>query len=199
MRRLALLLLLLLWPDAAWAHSSVPGIQGIYWGMLHPFTSGPQILALLALALIIQQRLPEAEDVFHAFWATCLLGAGAAALSVSGVNPDLPLIFFAIAVGLIAASGLRLPLFLLFALGATAGLLSGYISWPDPGSTGDMMFSALGAILGSVLIVAVVAGTVQAIRQIAAWSWFPVAVRVAGSWLAAIAILLGALLFRKVA
>lgn len=199
MRRLAFLLLLLLSPNTAWAHSSLPGMQGIYLGMLHPFTSGPQILALLALALIIQQRLPEAEDVFHGFWATCLLGAAAAALGLSGINADVPLIFFTVAAGLLAASELTLPLPLLLVLGAICGLLSGYISWPDSGSARNMLFSALGAIVGSVFVIIVVAGGLQAIRQFAGWRWFPMAVRVAGSWLAAIAILLGAIMFRNVA
>lgn len=166
--------------------------------MLHPFTSGPQILALVALALVIQQRLPEGEDVFHGFWATCLLGAAAAALGLSGIDVDVPLILFTIAAGLLAASGLTLPLPTLMALGTICGLLSGYISWPDSGSNGNMLFSTLGAIVGSILVIIVVAGGLQAIRQFAGWPWFPVAVRVAGSWLTAIAILLGALIFRKV-
>lgn len=196
MKRWLYLMPALLWPAPAWAHGSVPGLQGIYAGMLHPFTSGPQLLALFAMALLIQQRLPDSEDVFHAFWASCLAGAGAAALGLVGLNPDIPLTLFAVAAGILAASALRLPLAVLLLLGITCGLLSGCLSWPDPGAKGDMMFTALGGIIGSVLIVITVAGIIEIIWQAAKWPWMPIAVRVAASWVSAIAVLLGALLFR---
>lgn len=196
MKRWLYLLPALLWPAPAWAHGSVPGLQGIYVGMLHPFTSGPQLLALFAMALVIQQRLPDSEDAFHAFWASCLAGAGAAALGLGGMNPDAPLTVFAVIAGIVAASSLRLPLPALLLLGITCGLLSGYLSWPDPGAKGDMMFTALGAIIGSVLIVIAVAGIIETVWQAAKWPWLPIAIRVAASWATAIAVLLGALLFR---
>jgi hydrogenase/urease accessory protein HupE len=196
MKRWPFLLAAMVWPVPAWAHGSVPGLQGIYWGMLHPFTSGPQLLALFAMALVIQQRLPDSEDVLHAFWASCLAGAGAAALGLGGMNPDGPLTVFAVIAGIVAASALRLPLSALLLLGITCGLLSGYLSWPDPGAKGDMMFTALGAILGSVVMVIVVAGIVELVWQTRRWPWLPIAVRVAASWVTAIAVLLGALTIR---
>lgn len=197
MKRWLFLPAVLIWPDPAWAHGSVPGLQGIYAGMLHPFTSGPQLLALFAMALVIQQRLPDSEDAFHAFWASCLAGAGVAAAGFGGLNPDVPLTAFAVLAGVLAASALRLPLPALLLLGITCGLLSGYLSWPDPGARGDMMFTACGAIIGSVLIVIAIAGIIETVWQVAKWPWLPIAVRVAASWETAIAILLGALLFRN--
>lgn len=197
MKRWLFLPAVLIWPEPAWAHGSVPGLQGIYAGMLHPFTSGPQLLALFAMALVIQQRLPDSEDAFHAFWASCLAGAGVAAAGFGGLNPDVPLTAFAVLAGVLAASALRLPLPALLLLGITCGLLSGYLSWPDPGARGDMMFTACGAIIGSVLIVIAIAGIIETVWQVAKWPWLPIAVRVAASWETAIAILLGALLFRK--
>lgn len=197
MKRWLVLALALGWPAPAWAHGAVPGVQGIYWGMLHPFTSGPQLLALFALSLVIQQRLPDSEDVFHGFWISCLAGAGAAALGLSGHDVDMPLLACAILAAVLVASAVRLPLAAVLVLAVGCGLFSGYLSWPDPGATGDMLFTALGAILGSVLIVIVVAGAVQALSQAVRWPWLPIAVRVAGSWIAAISVLLGALLLRN--
>lgn len=197
MKRWLVLALALGWPAPAWAHGAVPGVQGIYWGMLHPFTSGPQLLALFALSLVIQQRLPDSEDVFHGFWISCLAGAGAAALGLSGHDVDMPLLACAILAAVLVASAVRLPLAAVLVLAVGCGLFSGYLSWPDPGAAGDMLFSALGAILGSVLIVIVVAGAVEALWQAVRWPWLPIAVRVAGSWIAAISVLLGALLLRN--
>lgn len=197
MKRWLVLALALGWPAPAWAHGAVPGVQGIYWGMLHPFTSGPQLLALFALSLVIQQRLPDSEDVFHGFWISCLAGAGVAALGLSGHDVDMPLLACAILAAVLVASAVRLPLAAVLVLAVGCGLFSGYLSWPDPGATGDMLFTALGAILGSVLIVIVVAGAVEALWQAVRWPWLPIAVRVAGSWIAAISVLLGALLLRN--
>lgn len=197
MKRLAFLVLGLLWPNTAWAHSSLPGMMGLYWAMLHPFTVGPQILTLFALSLFIQQRLPESEDAFHGFWIGCALGAIAAAFGISGFDPEIPLSVLAVAGGILAASAIRLPAVILVIAGGLAGLLSGYISWPEPGATSDMTFTALGAVTGSILIVIVLTGAIEAVREKTGWPSFPIAVRVAGSWIAAIAALLGALLFRK--
>jgi hypothetical protein len=49
------------------------------------------------------------------------------------------------------------------------------------------------------VILIVVAGGIEFISQKAGWAWLPIGVRVAGSWVAAISALLGALLFRNLA
>lgn len=197
MRRVLYLLLAICWPTTAFAHSSLPGMQGIYWGMLHPFTSGPQLLALFALSLLIQQRLSDSEDVFHSFWVGCLVGAGTAALGLTGFDPDILLTALAILAGVLAASAVRLPLPVLLSVGTCCGLVTGYLSWPDPGAKGDMMFTAIGSVVGSVLILIVLAGVIEMVWQARKWLWLPIAVRVAASWVTAISVLLGALLVRN--
>ena len=199
MWRAALLLLVTLWPETALAHSSIPGMEGLYRGMLHPLSSGPQILAIFSLSLVFQQRLPASEDMLIAFLAGCIAGAAAAAFGVAGFNPDIPLTIFAFAAGILAASALRLPAPLLLVTGATGGVLSGYVSWPDPGSASGMVITALGGVVGSAVVIIVVAGIIELVRQKAGWAWLPIGVRVAGSWVAAISALLGALLFRNLA
>lgn len=199
MWRVILLLLVTLWPQTAWAHGSIPGMQGLYWGMLHPFSSGPQLLALFALSLVLQQRQPAGEDMLISFLAGCIVGAVAAAFGISGLNLDMPLTLFAFAAGVLTASAITLPGSLLTGMGGIGGFLSGYVSWPDPGSTSGMLMSALGGIVGSAVIIIVVAGAIELVRQKAGWAWLPIGVRVAGSWIAAISVLLGALLYRNMA
>jgi hydrogenase/urease accessory protein HupE len=165
--------------------------------MLHPFSTGPQMLTLVALSLLIQQRLPEGADIFTGFWIGCIVGVAGAVLGIAGFDPDVPLTLFAIVAGILVAAAARIPSALLGAAGGFAGLLSGYVSWPDPGPVTDMMFSASGAILGSILIVIVVAGGSEVIREKTGWAWLSIAVRVAGSWITAISVLLGALLVRN--
>lgn len=172
-------------------------MEGFYWGMLHPFATGPQILTLVALSLFIQQRLPAGAEVFTGFWIGCIVGAAVAALGIRGPDADVPLTLFAIVAGGLVASALTLPRPLLWTMGGYAGVLSGYVSWPDPGPVSDMLFSASGAIVGSILIVIVIAGSSEVIREKTGWAWLAIAVRVAGSWIAAISVLLGALLVRS--
>lgn len=197
MKRCLFLLPALCWPAPAWAHGSVPGLQGLYWGMLHPFSSGPQLLALFSLALLIQQRLPESEDVFHGFWISSLVGAGVAALGLSGFSPELLLTLAAIVTGILAAIARRLPFVTMLALGICCGLLSGYLSWPDPSPTGDPVFSTLGAIIGATLVIVLIAGGSEIVSQATKWPWLPIAIRVAASWATAISVLLGALSVRN--
>ena len=171
-------------------------MQGFYWGMLHPFTLGPQLLMLLALSFFIQQRLPEGEATFRALWLGCIAGAAVAASGAAVLDVNLPLTIAASVTGVLVASALKLGASSLWLAGAAAGLLSGYVSWPDPGPLPDMLFSCLGAIIGSILIVILVGGGTELVSQKTGWPWFAIAVRVAGSWIAAISVLLGALLIR---
>lgn len=182
--------------DSAFAHSSLPGVQGLYWGMLHPFASGPQILMLCALSFFIQQRLPESENSFNGLCIGCLIGAAAAAFGPVGFEPDIAMTLCAIALGILVASAVKVARFLLWVAGGAAGVLSGHAAWPDPGPMSDMLYSSAGAIIGSIVFVILVAGSAEMFWLKTRWAWITVAVRVAGSWITAIAVLLGALLFR---
>jgi hypothetical protein len=62
-----------------------------------------------------------------------------------------------------------------------------------------MVITALGGVLGSVVLLIVVAGIIELVHQKADMALLPIGVRVAGSWVAAISALLGALLFRNLA
>jgi hydrogenase/urease accessory protein HupE len=67
-------LLVVVWPSHAFAHSSTPGLSGIYWGMLHPFSSAATLLLLIVLGLFVQQRLPASELTLLAFVAATFVG-----------------------------------------------------------------------------------------------------------------------------
>jgi hydrogenase/urease accessory protein HupE len=171
-------------------------MEGFYWGMLHPFTAAPQLLLLLAFALFVQQRLPEAEDAFTGLWAGSIAGAAAAATGIIALAPDLPLTVAAVLLGLLVAAAVKLRSVVLWIAGGFAGLLNGYVSWPEPGPFSDMLFSGLGALVGSILIVIFAGGSIELLRQKSGWSWLGIAARVAGSWIVAVSVLLGALMLR---
>ena len=171
-------------------------MEGFYWGMLHPFTAAPQLLLLLAFALFLQQRLPDSEDAFTGLWVASLIGGTATAMGILVLSPDVPLTIAAILLGLLVASAVKLPGTLLWLAGGFAGLLNGHVSWPEPGPFSDMLFSGLGALAGSILIVILLAGGIEILRLKAGWPWLGIAVRIAGSWIVAVSVLLGALMLR---
>ena len=198
MRRLAIIVPVVLWPSHAWAHTSIPGLTGFYWGLLHPFTVPAQLLTLLATALVVQQQLPRGEDALKGFVLACLAGGAVAAAGLTSTSVELPLIAMAIVTGLLAASAIPLHTSVLWGLGLMAGLLTGVVSWPDPGSTNAMLFSASGAMFGALMVIVMVASTLEAVKHKVNWNWISIATRVVASWIAAVAILLGALSLRGV-
>jgi RsiW-degrading membrane proteinase PrsW (M82 family) len=59
-----------------------------------------------------------------------------------------------------------------------------------------MASSAGGALVGACLLLILLAGGLQALQQKVTWGWLSIAVRIAGSWITAISLLLGALMLR---
>lgn len=184
------------WPDAAWAHGSIPGVAGFYWGLLHPFTLAPQLLALLAVGLAIQQRLPAGQELLASYAVASVAGICVAAGGWFGSNAEPLLLAMAIVIGLLVASALPLHRAILWLLGVLVGFPSGYVSLPDPGPVWAMASSAGGAIVGACLLLILLAGGLQALQQKVTWGWLSIAVRIAGSWITAISLLLGALMLR---
>lgn len=180
------------------AHSAIPGIAGFYWGLLHAFSVPGAILTLLALGLLIQQRLPAGQIAFGGFATAIPAGAALSALTGQAWNAASLLVGLAALTGLLVVLDLRLHAKVLASLGAIAGLACGYVSWPDPGPWGAMLLSALGAVLGSVIILTITAGGVAALRAELGWNWLAIAVRVIGAWIFAIATLLAALSLRGI-
>jgi hydrogenase/urease accessory protein HupE len=66
-------------PKPAYAHSPIPGIEGFYVGLLHPFSTPSQALLMLGLGLLIsglrQKHYPSGLGVFlFSMLATLLVG-----------------------------------------------------------------------------------------------------------------------------
>ena len=196
--RLLLAALVAATPCQAWAHSSLPGIKGFYWGMLHPFTVAPEILLLFAMGLVIQQRISAGQPILLALLGGMVIGAAVAAFGLRLERVDLAITGLAIVASLLVAAEARLGSKPILGLGIMTGLASGFVSWPDPGGWNAMLLSATGAIVGAMVIVIVVAGGIEGVRAKTEWSWLRIAVRVAGSWICAIAVLLGALALRGI-
>lgn len=179
--------LLLLAPSLAHAHLVSTGLGPFYDGVSHFALTPEDLLPALALALLAGQRGPRAGRYALLALSLAWLTGGLAGLALPTVDavPALAGLAFLATGGLVAAEA-RLPAAGVAALSVCLGLPLGYLN----GSA--MALAKLGA-LGLVGIVATLfvtialgAALVVAIRS----PWGRIAVRVVGSWIAAIGLLM---------
>jgi hydrogenase/urease accessory protein HupE len=88
--------------------------------------------------------------------------------------------------GALAAAELRLPLGLVIAMAAVLGALHGYDNGRDLAATTGALLGMAGIACSLFAVVSLLAGQVAALRA----QWARLAVRIAGSWIAAIGLLM---------
>lgn len=174
------------WPAGAEAHLVTTGLGPVCDGLLHFVLTPEDLLPALALALLAGLRgVAHARRALFVLPAAWLL-AGVLGLAAHGsASPVLTSISFVLLGGLVAAD-VRLSLGATTVLAALLGLGHGYLNGaamalPGPGVSG------LAGIAAAVFtLVALAASFVVPLQA----TWTRVAVRVAGSWIAAIGLLL---------
>lgn len=186
-RRAAPVLLLAPLSQAAHAHANLGELPAFWAGALHVFLTPLAIASLLGLAAataVAAERL-QFRTVFAAAAVAALAAAFAPALLVQSawalLAPAGTLL-----VGLCAAMGLvpRIPLALVLALLAATTI--GLAAMPEPRT----VVASLGV---GVAVVVALFWLLEGLRRVDA-RW-PVARRVLGAWVAAFALLVGALLY----
>lgn len=189
LRRLAATALLLAAPRAE-AHLVTTGMGAVYDGIGHFFLSPGAVLPVVGLALLAGLRGPAAGR-----WALFLLPAwwiaGGIAGLAGGANP-LSETFIAagalLVLGGLTLADVTLPRPVLVALPALVGAVLGFLNGVAIREAGAWPALLQLAGVSGVLFVltAILAGFVVSLRQ----AWMRIVVRVAGSWLAAIGLLL---------
>lgn len=181
-------------PEAAAAHTPTAGIGGFYLGLSHPLLVPGVLLALLSLGLVVGQR---GDAAFVPAWPAFASGAvaGVALTLVAGflIEPNVPLLVLATVYGLFAASALPLPRSGAMAGAAAAGVLIGIAAAPDPGPLRATVITAGGALISAHLLFLFVVGVAMRVHETFTRAWVAVALRIAGSWIAAVAALMAAL------
>jgi urease accessory protein len=185
----------LAWSQPACAHSLSSRFGDFYGGVLHPLTALEHLLPILALGLLAgQQGTRAARWLLLIFPLALLIGAALATVMppISGVRLANDVSFAVL--GLLVAAAWRVPLALLIMLGALFGLSHGYENGraitPE---TAAHLFVLGVAVVGAVATALVGAATIAAAGQAA---WPRIAVRIAGSWIAAIGIMMIGLSWR---
>ena len=177
---------LALCPTAAEAHLPATGLGPVYDGLWHFVRTPEDLVPVLALALLAGLRgAAHGRRALFALPAAWLAG-GVLGLAVHGsVSPVLTAISFVLLGGLVAADA-RLPLGAMTGLAALLGLGHGYLNGTAMVQPGAGALSLLGMVAAVFTLVALAASLVVPLRP----TWSRVAVRVGGSWIAAIGLLL---------
>jgi urease accessory protein len=172
------------------AHSTVKGVGDLYAGLLHVLTALEHVLPFIALSLLAGQRglKARAEAVLLVFPVALMAGA-ACALWL----PPVPgLAFFnvasAILLGGLVAAAWPLPGAVFYGLVVIFGVSHGFANGEAISGSIKAYLFILGIGLAGLAVLAY--GTLMVdflLRRKA--GWITIAVRVAGSWIAAIGVL----------
>jgi urease accessory protein len=168
------------------AHSPIEGIGTFYGYALHPLVVLPHALLLAATALLLgrqEQGAARAGVVAMAasFAATLLL----APFRLQAASAEIVLLFAACLAGILAAWRPSLPRSLAVVLGGLAGILIGLDSFPDEAPVSETTMALAGLSAGFVTSLIILAGLSHRSEN----GWRNVALRVVGSWIAAISLL----------
>ena len=173
-------------PSPAHAHMMNTGFGPFYDGLTHLFVTPEDLLPAIALALLAGLRGPAAGRAVLwsmplAWFTGCAVVAAAGidvtTQAVSGVTTFL--------VGALVAADLPLPIAAAVSVAIALGLVSGTVNGVELANARASSMTAVGIAAALFVLVALVAGHAASIRA----PWARVAIRVAGSWIAAIGLL----------
>ena len=179
---------LLLATGSAFAHSATRGAADFYAGVLHALTALEHVLPFLALGILAGQQGRKAEPVLLVFCLALAAGATAALWA-----PPLPYVgllnmLSAIVFGGLVAASWSLPMALCYGIAALFGLSHGFANGAAMiEQTKPYLFVPGVALAGLAVTAYGLIVTDYLLRRKA--GWMHIAVRVAGSWIAAIGIL----------
>jgi hydrogenase/urease accessory protein HupE len=178
-----------LWLQAApaGAHLVTTGLGPLYDGISHFLVSFEDLLPVVALALLAGLNGPQAgRRVLFVLPAAWLAGGLAGFLAAAAPAGAWVTAFSALVLGVLVAADRRLPVAVVTALAAVLGLLHGWLNGAGiavANREGLAVLGIGGAVFVVVALLAALAASVQAQSA-------RIAVRVAGSWIAAVGLLL---------
>jgi urease accessory protein len=181
----ALVLVMLASTTPAFAHSPIMGIGGVLGGMLHALLIPEHGLSLLALGLALGQQEQSVRRAGVLIFVVALIcGLVAAAFSLGETLAADVLLTATGVLGLLVVT-MWIPIYLVWALAAIAGLTIALDSRPEVASNEEAVRMLLGSGLGAAASLAIVAEVSFLLKSNAQ----RIVARVVGSWITAIAIL----------
>jgi len=169
------------------AHLNSTGMGPFYDGLIHFLMSPEDIVPVLALALLAGLRGANyGRRALFTLPVAWFLGGLAGLTAVTAVpHPFVAAAWFLLLGGLLAADA-KLSMRLTTALAALLGLYHGYLNGTGMGQFGTAAVALIGLVFAVFVLIALAAAFVVQLRA----HWARIAVRVAGSWIAASGLLM---------
>jgi urease accessory protein len=171
----------------AQAHLMNSGFGPFYDGLVHPLLSPEDLLPAVAMTLLAGLGgARHGRFVLASLPGAWLLGMAAGwAIGLPAAPAWLIAVVTAL-LGALVASDLRLPLAAVTALAAALGALHGYDNGHDLAATAGALVAMAGIACSLFAIVSLLAGQVAVLQA----QWTRLAVRISGSWIAAVGLLM---------
>ena len=183
---LTAILALALLPSPAEAHLVTTGLGPVYDGISHVFMSPDDLVPILAMAMLAGLNGPAAaRSALFAMTAAWLAG-GALGFIVGHPTSSIATTASFLVLGALTAADARLSPRLVSILALIGGSLHGWLNGASLAQAGRDPLGLLGIGASTFVIVALMAALVVSLRL----AWMRIAVRVAGSWVAAIGLLM---------
>lgn len=180
----------------AWAHTSAQGLNDFYAGFLHPLTALEHVLPFVAFGLLAGQQGRNTQEALPLFWVALMAGCAAALWLPQMPGVDLVNLVSTLVLGALIAGAVPLPPAVSLGLALLFGLSHGYANGAamTPLMRPYLYIPGVG-VAGLVITGYGVIATDWVLRRKV--QWVSIAVRVAGSWIAAIGMLVLATLGRR--
>lgn len=176
------------------AHTVGQGLDEFIVGALHPLFTPAHLLVLVGLGLLLGQAATGRLAAAGVFSLAAAVGV-AVGLRAGGGVPEPGLIGLGLALGGLVAVAIPPPGWVRWAAAAAAGLALGGDSTPEAAASGWVLAkAALGAWAGLTLIVLNIAHYTARLPHA---RWAQTGVRIVGSWIVAIGILMLAFSLRR--
>jgi hydrogenase/urease accessory protein HupE len=183
----AAFLLLILWPSVSQAHLVNTGLGPIHDGISHLAMSPDDLLSGLALALLAGLSGARAgRHVLFILPPIWLLGGLFGLRMEQEVSLALFSILSFLVTGALVALDRKLPLMLISGLTFCFGFLHGFMNGTAMSQAGAGFLALLGICLAVFVLTALFSALVISLRA----HWARITVRVAGSWITAIGLLM---------
>jgi len=164
------------------------GLGPFYDGLAHLFVTPEDLLPVIALGLLAGLRGPRfGRAVLFALPVAWLVGSAVSLLLTPQVTLPVAETILTVALGALLAADCPLPIAAVGGLAVLLGLLHGSLNGSElPRTNGSGQISAAGVAATLFVVVSLLAGQAASVRLL----WARIAVRVAGSWIAATGLLL---------
>ena len=173
---------------SAQAHLMNTGFGPFYDGLTHLFATPEDLLPVIALALLAGIRGPRfGRAVLFALPVAWLVGSAAGLLLASQGTLPVAETIVTIVLGALLAADCPLPLAAVGGLAILLGLLHGSLNGSElPKTNASAQIFAAGVAAALFVVVSLLGGQAASVRV----PWARLAIRVAGSWIVAIGLLM---------